>query len=263
MQEEEKIGFWEQYFYACCLPAQYRKLLLAGKNKLVAYLLVLVTFLVLLENVIPFAAWDVSVGGLRNLFLNGLPAFSVEDGHFTAEEALSFTLGGALQVKADPAVTEYTQADCDDEYLEEILVARDSIFVKAPGGVQRISFADFASLRIDNQTLVHALPALYAFFAFYIVLSFLIKAVQYLFIAFMFALICRGSAHTPEGEVVSMRDSFVIAIYARTLFAFLNSANVALGYLVDSTMLFILSAIVTMVFIVRAEVSVLNLRITD
>ena len=56
MQQESKIGFLWQYVIACIHPSQYKELIKKKKGAFVGYVAVLVMFLVLIENVIPFAA---------------------------------------------------------------------------------------------------------------------------------------------------------------------------------------------------------------
>ena len=102
------------------------------------------------------------------------------------------------------------------------------------------------------------LPAFYMFLIFYLVVLLITKAVQYLFVALVFSLICRGSVRTTEGKVVSMAESFYIAVYARTLSAIISSVNVALGYMIDSFVLMIVTVFITMGFIMRGEISVLD-----
>ena len=58
---------------ACIHPSQYKELIKKKKGAFVGYVAVLVMFLVLIENVIPFAAWTASVGGLENLVFKPYP----------------------------------------------------------------------------------------------------------------------------------------------------------------------------------------------
>ena len=57
---------------------------------------------------------------------------------------------------------------------------------------------------------------------------------------------------------MSMAESFYIAVYARTLAAIISSVNVALGYMMDSMILMIVTVFITMGFIMRGEISVLD-----
>ena len=127
-----------------------------------------------------------------------------------------------------------------------------------PGGNQQIVLSQYKNLRLNNAGLVEMLPAFYMFLAFYLVVLLITKAVQYLFVALVFALICRGSVRTTEGKVVSMAESFYIAVYARTLAAIISSVNIALGYMADSFILMIVTIFITMGFIMRGEISVLD-----
>ena len=111
---------------------------------------------------------------------------------------------------------------------------------------------------MNNKGLAEMLPAFYMFLVFYLVVLLITKAVQYLLVALAFALICRGSVRTTEGKIVSMAESFYIAVYARTLAAVIGSANIALGYMIDSFVLMIVTVFITMGFIMRGEISVLD-----
>ena len=127
-----------------------------------------------------------------------------------------------------------------------------------PGGNQQIVLSQYKNLRLNNAGLVEMIPALNMFLIYYLVVLLITKAVQYLFVALVFALICRGSVRTTEGKVVSMAESFYIAVYARTLAAIISSVNVALGYALDSLVLMIVTVFITMGFIMRGEISVLD-----
>ena len=226
MQQESKIGFLWQYVIACIHPSQYKELIKKKKGAFVGYVAVLVMFLVLIENVIPFAAWTASVGGLENLVLNRIPKFTLEKGYFQSESPIDFTIGGVVHIKADSSVEEFKESDFKSDYVQELLV--------------------------------EMLPAFYMFLVFYLVVLLITKAVQYLLVALAFALICRGSVRTTEGKIVSMAESFYIAVYARTLAAVIGSANIALGYMIDSFVLMIVTVFITMGFIMRGEISVLD-----
>ena len=127
-----------------------------------------------------------------------------------------------------------------------------------PGENQQIVLSQFKNWKLNNKGLAEMLPAFYMFLVFYLVVLLITKAVQYLLVALAFALICRGSVRTTEGKIVSMAESFYIAVYARTLAAVIGSANIALGYMIDSFVLMIVTVFITMGFIMRGEISVLD-----
>ena len=82
MNQENQVGFFRRYFIACFQPGKYKLLLEKKTGSHVIYMILLVAFLLIVDTLIPFGAWMTSVGGFRNLFLNRLPAFTLEDGTF-------------------------------------------------------------------------------------------------------------------------------------------------------------------------------------
>ena len=244
MQQESKIGFLWQYVIACIHPSQYKELIKKKKGAFVGYVAVLVMFLVLIENVIPFAAWTASVGGLENLVLNRIPKFTLEKGYFQSESPIDFTIGGVVHIKADSSVEEFKESDFKSDYVQELLVGKKNILIKMPSGNQQIVLSQFKNWKLNNKGLAEMLPAFYMFLVFYLVVLLITKAVQYLLVALAFAL--------------SMAESFYIAVYARTLAAVIGSANIALGYMIDSFVLMIVTVFITMGFIMRGEISVLD-----
>ena len=194
------------------------------------------------------------MGGFENLFLERIPGFTLEKGEFHSESPIDFTIGGVVRVKADSSVEQFKESDFQSDYVQELLVGKKNILIKMPSGKQVISLSQFKNWRLNNQGLVEMLPALYMFLAFYLVVLLITKAVQYLLVALAFALICRRS----DGKMVSMAESFYIAVYARTLAAIIGSVNAALGYRIDSMILMIVTVFITMGFIMRGEISVLD-----
>ena len=65
---------------------------------------------------------------------------------------------------------------------------------------------------------------------------------------------------SPEGETLSIKDSFLIAVYAKTLFAIIGSVNASLGYIISSFWVSMISIVFVMSYMFKAEVSVLPLR---
>ena len=159
MQQESKIGFLWQYVIACIHPSQYKELIKKKKGAFVGYVAVLVMFLVLIENVIPFAAWTASVGGLENLVLNRIPKFTLEKGYFQSESPIDFTIGGVVHIKADSSVEEFKESDFKSDYVQELLVGKKNILIKMPGGNQQIVLSQFKNWKLNNKGLAEMLPA--------------------------------------------------------------------------------------------------------
>lgn len=140
-----------QYVIACIHPSQYKELIKKKKGAFVGYVAVLVMFLVLIENVIPFAAWTASVGGLENLVLNRIPKFTLEKGYFQSESPIDFTIGGVVHIKADSSVEEFKESDFKSDYVQELLVGKKNILIKMPGGNQQIVLSQFKNWKLNNK----------------------------------------------------------------------------------------------------------------
>lgn len=167
-------------------------------------------FLVLIENVIPFAAWTASVGGLENLVLNRIPKFTLEKGYFQSESPIDFTIGGVVHIKADSSVKEFKESDFKSDYVQELLVGKKNILIKMPGGNQQIVLSQFKNWKLNNKGLAEMLPAFYMFLVFYLVVLLITKAVQYLLVALAFALICREVSERQRVRLYQWQSPFTL-----------------------------------------------------
>lgn len=257
---EEQTGFFDQFYIACFRPSSYNETLLKKSRGAVAvYIIVLIAFLTLIDTVIPFAAWDASVGGLRNLFLKGLPQFQLKDGEFQARSSLDFTLGNSIHVVVNSQKERFTADDVDKDYIQEFLIGRDNIIVNADYTVQEIRLDSMKNVTLDNQSLVDSLPMIRAVIGLSIFLTAVIKLVEYVFVAAFFALLCKSSVRDREGKTVSLGTAMTISLYAKTLFAIISSVDTALGNPLPPTLLIVVSVFVTMMYISRAEMKVLGI----
>ena len=258
MNQENQVGFFRRYFIACFQPGKYKLLLEKKTGSHVIYMILLVAFLLIVDTLIPFGAWMTSVGGFRNLFLNRLPAFTLEDGTFEIESPISFEIGQAIRVERNPDVEKYTKKDFEEEYQEEILVSRTNVLIRAGERGSDLQLSSLGNMYLDNQVLTAAIPALMVMLVFYFLIMFASKAVQYAVVALVYGLICRVGVRSPEGKTISIGDSFWIAVYAKTLFAIIASVNSSLGYPVSSFWVSVISIVIVMSYMFKAEVSVLK-----
>ena len=257
--QEEKTGFIEQFLIACFQPSRYGKLVKNRKSTITIYTVVLLIFLVFIENGIPFAAWNVSVGGMRNMILNGIPAFYLENGEMHCDKKLDFLINGVVHIRLDASEDEFTGADLSSTYTQEVLISRTNILLRSSGQVGTIKLSDLSTTRFDNQSLADSLPGIRILIVIYFLVSFFIKAIEYLFMALVYAVICRNSVKTPVGDTVSYSECFVIALYAKTLFGIIYSVNAALDMPISGMLLVMLSVLVTMGIVNRAQAAILGI----
>ena len=153
---------------------------------------------------------------------------------------------------------KYTQEDFDEEYLQEILVSKTNVLIRTGETGSELSLSALSGLYLDNQVLTAAIPAIMVMLLFYFIMIFISKAVQYLIVSLVYGLICRVGVRSPEGETLSIKDSFLIAVYAKTLFAIIGSVNASLGYIISSFWVSMISIVFVMSYMFKAEVSVLK-----
>lgn len=258
MEEAKQTGFWQRYFIACFRPSKYGALLGRKMMGHVGYVCLLVAFIVFVESVIPFAAWDVSVGGFKNLILNRIPAFTLSGGTMEIETPIEFSVGNTLRVSVDSEVENYGQKDLDENYAEEILISQGNLLMKAANRIYSLSFHEVKDMMVNNESLARAIPVLHMMTGIFFVISYGTRLVQYLITAAFFALLCHVGVRKEDGKAITFKEVFLIAVYARTLFALLESVNLCLGSLVSDILLIFLSAMVTMSYIYRAEAELLK-----
>ena len=259
MNQEDRDGFFYQYFIACFRPSSYDRLLGSGRG-LAPYLLFLFMVLVLIKQAIPMLAWDVSVGGLNSFFTERVPAFRVEKGVLTCEKPMEFQIGQTFHFQLDADRQELTQSDLSGDYVQEILVGRTSVLVKNGMTVRSIRLAEIGDSVFDNQSLVHAIPLIRIFMLLYLVLAYLETAIEYLVVSLFYLLIGRTIIRGPDGKSVTWKQGFRIAVYARTLMSLVSGVNMVVGYLIGATVMDILTAGVSLYYMTKAERAVLGVK---
>lgn len=257
MNEEKKTGLFGRFFIACFRPSKYPELLGRGVFSHILFTVLTVLFLVVIESVIPFTAWNISVGGFENLVLNRIPDFSVEQGKMQIDSPIEFDISGALHVKADSDVNAYGKKDLDENYQEEILISNTNAIFKMGTNATEIALADMKGGVINNETLAAGAPMFHVMVGFYFVVAFFVQMAEYLIYAVFFAMLCQAAIRTKDGKYVPFKKTILIAIYARTLFSVITSVCNCLG-MTGSVIVIFVCAFGTMMFIDRAEAAVLQ-----
>ncbi|MDO4976185.1 MAG: DUF1189 domain-containing protein [Eubacteriales bacterium] len=258
MEEKISYGFFDQLPIAFFQPEKYKNFLPAKKKQVAGFVLLIVMLIFMMDYVIPFAAWDISVGGLENLVTQGIPNFTLKNGVFNIESPMDMEISGAIHVKADSSVENYQQKDLKDNYLEEFLISKNNIMMKHSSMVYEVKFDEMKDYTMDNQSLVELIPMAKMTGAMTFVLMFIMQLGVYLISCIFFAVLCKVGIRSPEGRVVRFGEALLFAIYGRSLFALLTSLNTCLGFYINSTLILVVSAYFTIRWIMRAERSLLG-----
>ena len=193
----------------------------------------------------------------RNLFLNRLPAFTLDDGTFEIESPISFDWTGHSGGD-DSDVEKYTKKDFEEEYQEEILVSRTNVLIRAGERGSDLQLSSLGNMYLDNQVLTAAIPALMVMLVFYFLIMFASKAVQYAVVALVYGLICRVGVRSPEGKDHFHRRFFLDRGVCQDTLCHLASVNSVSGYPVRSFWVSVISIVIVMSYMFKAEVSVLK-----
>jgi hypothetical protein len=259
MEQHNNAGSLERLYIACFRPSRYKELLDAPRWRHVVYFALVILLLVVIEGVLPFAAWDLSVGGLKGLITNRLPAFTVENGKMDMEQPVEFDIAGIIHVKADSSVDQYKKDDLDKKYQEDFLISSSNIIVGMGDRVMDVPLTELGDQKFDNQALAETVPVFRILLLIYFLTTYVINAGEYLISALFFAILCRAIIRTPDGKYVTFKKTLAIAIYAKTLFSILHSVHNCIGRPLSETLVLILLTFGTVMYIYKAEATVLDI----
>ena len=257
MEENIRYGFFDQIFVSFFQPSKYKKFLPARKLFLIGFILLMSALSFLMEYMIPFGAWDVSIGGFENLVTNGIPSFSLKEGVFTMDGPLDLEVSSALHLVADSSVTEYKEEDLSDDYMEEFLISKNNMVMRHSNMVYEVDFSKL-DYNVDNQTLVEMLPVVKTILIMTFVLLYLFKIAGFMISAFFFALICKSGVRTQDGRKTPFGAALVFAIYGRAPFMLLDSLVTCIGFSFLSTWVLLIGVCLTIKYIFTAEKSLLG-----
>jgi len=219
---------------------------------------VLVILLTMVENIIPFLAWDASVGGLKTLLTERIPRFTIENGVMECEQPMSFKLGDFCTVKEDTGQESYSAEDLKDEAYA-FYFSRTNMIIMNSGVTREISYKDFPEGVIDNNTLASMLPVFRISLALSMMFLYATSLIRYLLMSLFYTVLCLGMVKDPGGDRLPFPITFSIAIYARTLFAVIKATGIALGYPMDNVIVELIMVTLTISYIFRGQASVLKI----
>ncbi len=255
MEENIRYGFWDQFPISFFQPKKYKVLLPVKKRILIPFILIIVGLTFFMETLMPFAAWDISMGGFDNVIENTVPKFKLENGILDMDGPLEMNLSNAIHLKVNSEVEEFSKKDLQEKYVEEILISRTNFVFKHNQMVSVMKLSDLG-IKGDNQTLMSLVPTfkLAAFLCF--ITFYIIDLGRYLIFLLFFAMLFR--MRTREGKRISFGESFAITAYARAPFALLTSVNMALGYVINSLAVTVVGVFLTIRYIYWAQASILK-----
>ena len=252
MEEQMKYGFFDQFPISFFRPSKYKVLLPLKRRHRVGFVILISILCFALENLIPFLAWDISVGGLDNLVSNGIPDFSLENGVLTMDDPIELQMSGSLYVKVDTGVETWQEKDLELNYPSVVLISRTNMLLKNENMVYEVQFSKLDK-PLYKKTLLGIMPVVKILAVISFILAWLAKLIGYIISALFFAFICRTMARDKEGNAVEFRTALTFAFYARAPFILISGVNTALGNLTNSLWILLLGVFMTMQFMLIAE----------
>lgn len=256
--EAERIGLADQFLIACFKPSKYGEFLKLTRRQIVQYIFCLVTFLVIIEHMVPLAAWNYSVGGIESLLTERVPAFELKDGNFKIAKPVSIAMDGALYISADDSVEEVKEKDFKDNYATQVIVGKKNLMIL--NGSQAYSL-DFKSLKdrvFTNKDLVAFVPSYRMIMVISFVTFFFIRLASFLFFAVFYALMTRSGFRTKSRFGWDFNTVFVLAIFGSTFGTIVSGINTSLGYPADDLILAVGVVTITLYMLYKAQKSIIE-----
>ncbi|MCM1496209.1 MAG: DUF1189 domain-containing protein [Bacteroides sp.] len=231
---KEKISFTEQIRIALSKPLWYKSLFQQSLGKHICYFLVLILLITVIQFGIPVAAYLQSMGGLKNLLLEGIPDFQLEQGELQVEIPVELERSG-VRLVIDTSVDAYTQEDAIAE-AEEMDTAASIPVVYMLSRTNMVcnmtdipfDFAEMDMVTLNNQELYNMAPA---FLVFYSIMVFIRNVLIYMLSALFFALFGWVMNKT-LGLNLKFGQIYVIALYAKSIQILLESILQVAGFVI-------------------------------
>lgn len=225
----EQISFSEQIRIALSKPRWYKNLLEQKPGKHFLYFVILLILITIIRFVIPVTAFVQSVGGAENLFMNGIPSFTMSDGKLSVEQVVDEQMG-EVRIFIDTSKEAFTMADGEalaneTEGTMPIVYMISKTNMVCNYSMLPLEFKDISFATIDNSLLLKAFPATMCMVG---LCNFVAMVVTYLangllFAVFGFLLNKALNLKLKFGQV------FLIALYALSVEMLINAVLEVLG----------------------------------
>lgn len=226
---EEKISFIEQIRIALSKPLWYKTLFQQPLGKHIRYFFALLILITVIRFVIPVTAYLQSVGGLKSLIMDRIPAFSLENGVLSVDNRLDIEQNG-IRFVIDTDVERYTVEDAKklaEEMETEVPVVymfSQSNLVSNVNGAE-LPFSSLGPLVINNQSIYNIAPI---YLLIYGSLFFVYQILSYLFSALLFSLF--GYLLSKALNLnLRFAQIYVITLYAKSFEILLESVLQVVG----------------------------------
>ncbi|MDE6760642.1 MAG: DUF1189 domain-containing protein [Lachnospiraceae bacterium] len=230
----KKMGIADRFITAMFLPKEYGSLLRLKAGKIISYLILLILLTSLIQYAIPALGAITGLGGLKNIILNEIPDFALEEGKFSFGEKLErkdTNLG--VYVLVDTDKEKFTKDDIPDGMMEAVLVSSTNILlynnVAGIGGMlQEDTFDHYKSITITNQTIANGVNWIYAILILLFVSMYIGAFIKYLFAALLYSAVMYLLSKTMMMEL-TYGTVYKIALFAQSVGAIVMAVVYCIG----------------------------------
>ncbi len=223
-RKDNDLTMVDRFLIAMLSPKEYGRLLREKTGKLVQFLSLLIFIVTMFRIVIPTLAFVAGMGGVKNIIINEIPDFSLENGRFTLEERIEKEdeVSG-IYVLCDTEVEKFTKADIPENVVEAVLISKSNMLVYneitgMTGAVQDTAFSDFKEFTINNRLVADKAGLIYFLMGIIFLAAFFIEAFAYMMLGLFFSLFMFLFAGTFRlGAPVSFGRIYKTSIYAQTI----------------------------------------------
>lgn len=227
--ETGKMSMADRFMTAMFLPKEYGKLLRQSAGKLVQFLAVLILLAAVIRYAIPALGALAGMGGVKNIILNEIPDFSLENGTFFLDEKIEKSdETSGIYLIVDTSVEQYTKDDVPANMIEAIMISKSNMIlynqVAGLGGmVQENKFEDLQGITINNQTVAEQSTLIYICLVFLFLFLYCFEIVKYLAVGLFYAIFMNLLAKTMMMANITFGKVYKIALYAQSVGVVVNA----------------------------------------
>lgn len=257
--KKERFTMVDQIAVAVSAPGSYNKLtdLRLGRN--IAYFIILIFLLAFMRMGISTIVYISNIGGFKNLILNTVPEFSVEDGVLTMADKIELNIGEDVIMYVDTSVEEISIDDLSDSEKVCMAFGQKNVIVALKSSTYSQEYLNVAISEMlydgmNNQTLSELVPVIYITLGIMFFCTMAGQMVSVLFMALIIFIVARVMAGK-LGNKLSPGKVYLICMYSLSLPMLLMRANEAVGYLLPSSFAYIIGICISLSFVGRGIMS--------
>lgn len=190
----EKITVADRFLIAMFSPKEYGKILKEKTNKAVWFTILLIFLCTMIRYVIPTVALIAGMGGMKDIIINEVPEFSLENGEFILEKRIEKDdeLSG-VYVLIDTDVKKFTNDDVPKGVVEAVLISKTNMLVYNEytgftGETQEALFSEWKDITITNKTIIDNVGFVYFGIVTMLIVMYFFELSKYLMMGLFYSL---------------------------------------------------------------------------